>query len=119
MDWLSRDTTVLNRQGAGNDILANNCLPVVGLYRDIYGIQPQYNRLYLEPHMTAQLNGTQIKYRMRNQDYSIQLSLNDYSMSSNLFTVNSSLNFSMNTEENRLFYFNGKKQDPIDDCYKG
>ena len=38
----------ISQEGAGNDILANNCLPVVGLYRDIYGIQPQYNRLYLE-----------------------------------------------------------------------
>jgi hypothetical protein len=102
----------LKQQGTGNDILANNCLPVVGLYRDIYGIQPRYNRLYLEPHMTAQLNGTLIKYRMRNQDYSIKLSMNNYSMSSNFFTISSSSNFSMNTSDNRLFYFNGKNADP-------
>ena len=47
----------ISQEGAGSDILANNCLPVVGLYRDIYGIQPQFNRLYLEPHMTEELNG--------------------------------------------------------------
>jgi hypothetical protein len=94
-------------EGAGNDILANNCLPVVGLYRDIYGIQPQFNRLYLEPHITEELNGTQIRYRLRNQDYFIQISMKDYSMSANDFTLNSSSNFSMNTGEEQLSYFNG------------
>jgi hypothetical protein len=102
----------IKQEGAGNDILANNCLPVVGLYRDIYGIQPQYNRLYLDPHMTTQLNGTKINYRLRNQDYSIQLSLNDYSISTNSFTVNSSQNFSMNTEDNKLFFFNRNNKIP-------
>jgi hypothetical protein len=102
----------IKQEGAGSDILANNCLPVVGLYRDIYGIQPQYNRLYLEPHMIALLNGTQIRYRLREQDYSIQLSVNDYSMSSDSFTVNSSLNFSMNTEDNKLVYYNRNSKIP-------
>jgi hypothetical protein len=96
----------IKQEGAGNDILANNCLPVVGLYRDICGIQPRHNRLYLEPHMTAELNGTQIKYRLRNQDYFISLSLKDYTMSVNSFTVNASTNFSINTEDNKLLYFN-------------
>ena len=98
--------------GAGDDILANNCLPVVGLYRDIYGIEPRFNRLYLEPHITKELNGTRIRYRLRDQDYFIELSINNYSMSSNSFTVWSSANFSMNTEENRLFWFQGRSQSP-------
>lgn len=102
----------IKQEGAGNDILANNCLPVVGLYRDIYGIQPQYNRLYLEPHMTSQLDGTSISYHLRNQTYSIHLSLNDYSMCANSFTINSSENFGMNTKDNFLFYFNGKDKMP-------
>jgi hypothetical protein len=96
----------IKQEGTGDDILANNCLPVVGLYRDIYGIQPKYNRLYLEPHMTPQLNGTMIRYRMRDQDYLISLSVNDYSVSTNSFTINSPDNFSMNIEENKLFYYN-------------
>jgi hypothetical protein len=102
----------IKQEGAGSDILANNCLPVVGLYRDICGIRPQYNRLYLEPHLTKQLNGTQIRYRLRGQDYSIQLALNDYSMNANNFTINSSSNFGMNTEGNLLFYFNEKNSAP-------
>jgi hypothetical protein len=102
----------IKQEGAGDDILANNCLPVVGLYRDVYGIQPQYNRLYLEPHITTQLNGTQIKYRLRDKDYTIQLSLNDYSMSTNFFIVNSFQNFSMNTNDNKLLYYNRNSKTP-------
>jgi hypothetical protein len=104
--------TRISQKGEGSDILANNCMPVVGLYRDIYGIQPMHNRLYLEPHLTPQLNGTIIRYRLRNQDYSIRLSENDYSMKANCFTINSSGNFSMNTEDNRLSWFNAKEKVP-------
>ncbi len=46
--------------GAGDDILANNASAVVGLYRNIYGIQPKANRLYLEPHLTPELYGTEL-----------------------------------------------------------
>jgi hypothetical protein len=38
-----------SQNGAGDDILAGNCMTIVGLYRDIYGLQPRHNRLYLEP----------------------------------------------------------------------
>jgi hypothetical protein len=62
--------------------------------------------------MTAQLNGTKINYRLRDQEYTIQLSVNDYSVSAASFTVNSSSNFSMNTENNVLLYFYGKNKVP-------
>lgn len=100
------------QEGQGSDILANNCLPIVGLYQDIYGIQPQYNRLFLEPHITKELNGTIVKYWLRSQYYTIQLSLNDYSMSANSFSVNSPESFSMDTEKNKLFYFNRNSPKP-------
>ena len=100
------------QEGQGSDILANNCLPIVGLYQDIYGIQPQYNRLFLEPHITKELNGTIVKYWLRSQYYTIQLSLNDYSMSANSFSVNSPESFSMDTEKNNLFYFNRNSPKP-------
>jgi hypothetical protein len=101
----------IKQEGQGNDILAGNCLSVVGLYRDIYGIQPMYNRLYLDPHITGELNGTQIKYWLRNQNFTIHLSLNDYSMSTNSFSVSSSENFSISTDDNKLLYFN--RNDPM------
>lgn len=59
------------QQGAGDDILAGNAFPIVGLYRDIYGIQPKYNRLYIEPHITSELSGTLVKYRLRGQVYGV------------------------------------------------
>lgn len=100
------------QEGQGSDILANNCLSIVGLYQDIYGIQPQHNRLYLEPHITDELNGTEVKYWLRNQYYTIQISMNDYSMSANSFSVNSSESFSMHTDDNKLAYFNKKNPNP-------
>jgi hypothetical protein len=99
-------------EGEGNDILANNCLPVVGLYRDIYGIQPQYNRLYLEPHMSDELNGTEIKYNLRKRDYLIRVSRDDYSVSTGSFTVRTSTEFGINLDNNRLLFFEGKNTKP-------
>jgi len=51
--------------GEGNDILSNMASPLVGLYRNIYGIQPKWNRLYLEPHLTPELGGTTLNYWLR------------------------------------------------------
>jgi hypothetical protein len=102
----------LKQEGQGSDILANNCLPVVGLYRDIYGVQPQYNRLFLEPHLTPELNGTKLKYWLREQYYTILLSENDYSMSANSFTINSNASFGMSAEKNKLKYFKGNDPEP-------
>ncbi|MEO5998847.1 MAG: hypothetical protein ABIN89_18900 [Chitinophagaceae bacterium] len=93
--------------GQGNDILANNCMSVVGLYRNIYGIQPKYNRLYLEPHLTEDLNGTKLKYWLRNQYYMIELSMGNYKMSANSFSINSGAKFGMHSSANELFYFHG------------
>ncbi len=101
-----------SQEGSGSDILANNCLPVVGLYRDIYGIQPQYDRLFLDPHLTNELNGTLVKYKLRNQYYNITLSVNDYSISSNSFTVSSSGNFGIRTSNDSLIIFKGKNTSP-------
>ena len=56
------------QDGLGDDILSGNALSVVGLYQSIYGINPLYNRLYLEPHITKELVGSQVIYRYRNQN---------------------------------------------------
>ena len=46
------------QDGLGDDILSGNSLSVVGLYQSIYGINPLYNRFYLDPHITKELAGT-------------------------------------------------------------
>ncbi len=102
----------VKQEGQGNDILANNCLAVVGLYRDIYGIRPMYNRLFIDPHLTADLNGTKIRYWLRDRFYDIELSLNDYSVSVDSFFVNSRKGFSIDSKDNKLIWFNRESTTP-------
>lgn len=68
--------------------------------------------MYLDPHMTPQLNGTVINYRLRDQDYLIELAVKNYSASTNYFTINATENFSINNEENKIFYYSGKNRMP-------
>lgn len=108
MDGLSHQRyTRLKQTGAGDDILSNNIMAVVGLYRNIYGIQPKYNRLYLEPHLTTELNGTQLKYWLRNQNYLIDLSKEKYTISIDSFSVSNKHPFGVNCNGNDLEYFKG------------
>jgi len=107
-DGLAHQRYTRSRQaGAGDDILSNNIMAVVGLYRNIYGIRPQYNRLYLEPHLTTELNGTALKYWLRDQDYVIRLSKEDYSISVNGYSVSDKHPFAIHSRGNELEYFNG------------
>lgn len=76
-----------SQKGEGGDILANNMLPVVGLYRNIYGIQPRFNRLYLEPHLTRELAGTTLRYVLRGQTYEIMLQQEAYQIVCDNFSV--------------------------------
>jgi hypothetical protein len=97
----------IKQTGTGDDILSNNVMAVVGLYRNIYGIRPQYNRLYIEPHLTMELNGTQLKYWLRDQNYVIDLSTEKYSIHANGFSVSNDHPFAVNSHGNEFEYFNG------------
>lgn len=96
------------KEGRGDDILANNALPVVGLYRDIYGIQPKHNRLYIDPRMTKDLNGTTVKYWLRGRDYALKLSVDNYNVSADAFSLNSPHDFGISIENNTLLFFDGE-----------
>jgi hypothetical protein len=96
-----------SQAGAGNDILANNCSIIVGLYRNIYGIQPKFNRLYLEPHLTSELNGTQLKYGFRDKCWRIDLNQGNYAMGVDGFTVRSQQPLAVNVRNQTLEYFHG------------
>ncbi|MEI6049668.1 MAG: hypothetical protein WCS03_12265 [Bacteroidota bacterium] len=63
----------VNQEGAGDDILSGNSLALVGLYKAIYGINPLYNRLYLNPHLPAKLSGTELIYNFRHDKLKIGL----------------------------------------------
>lgn len=97
--------------GAGDDILAGNCMAIVGLYRDIYGIQPQPNRLYLEPHLAPELNGTQLRYELRGRPYLVDLNTAGCAISAGACTLRDSHPFGINATANGLEYFPGTNAD--------
>ena len=97
----------IKQDGLGDDILSGNSLPVVGLYQAIYGINPLYNRFYLNPHITQELAGTQLKYNFRGQKLTIGLDMNRYSVANNMFKIVSHKNFGFYAPGNEVFYFNG------------
>jgi hypothetical protein len=98
--------------GAGDDILANNCSTVVGLYRNIYGVQPRWNRLLLDPHLTAELNGTLLRYWLRGQSYEIALSMDDYQIAVDGFALRSGGPFALAVDGDRAEYFHGRNPVP-------
>jgi hypothetical protein len=99
------------QRGTGDDILAGNCMPIVGLYRDIYGIQPRSNRLYLDPHLTSELNGTKLCYPLRGRRYAIELSTKGWAVTTGDCTLRGSSSFGVNATETGLEYFPGTNAD--------
>lgn len=98
--------------GEGGDILANNCSPIVGLYRNIYGIQPRYNRLYLRPRLTHDLDGTRLRYDLRGQRYMISLDVGDYTISAGAFALRASTAFGADIAGDSATYFHEESAVP-------
>jgi hypothetical protein len=95
------------QDGLGDDILSGNSLSVVGLYQAIYGINPLYNRFYLDPHLTEALSGTQVRYNFRGQRLTIDLAMNQYAVSNDRFTIAAKTDFGFFSTDKDLLYFNG------------
>jgi hypothetical protein len=100
-----------SQRGEGDDILAGNCMAIVGLYRDIYGIQPKPNRLFLAPHLTSELNGTKLRYRLRGQTYEIELNTCRNAITVGACTFCDSHPFGVNVTTAGLEYFPGTNTD--------
>lgn len=100
-----------SQRGAGSDILAGNCMTIVGLYRDIYGIQPKPNRLYLEPHLTGELNGTKLRYELRGQLYLVDLNTEGCAITAGNCTLRDEHPFGANATGSGLEYFPGTNVD--------
>lgn len=99
-------------RGAGDDILANNCNVIAGLYRDIYGIQPKHNRLYLEPHLSPELDGTKVNYHLRGRPLEIVLSTGRFQIGSGNMTVRSAHPFGIDFSDGRLTFFAHSQAQP-------
>lgn len=95
------------QDGLGDDILSGNSLAAVGLYQSIYGINPLYNRFYLNPHITKELAGTQVRYNFRGQQLLIDLEENRYAVSNGQFKITAAEDFGYFVNDNGLFYFDG------------
>jgi len=100
----------LKQDGLGDDILSGNSLAIVGLYQAIYGINPLYNRFYLDPHLTGELAGTELKYNFRGQRLAIRLDSSKYAVSNPRFKITSPADFGFNATKNQLSYFNGNRE---------
>ena len=96
----------LKQDGLGDDILAGNSLSIVGLFQSIYGVNPLYNRFYLNPHITPELAGTALKYNFHNQCLTIHLDTNAYAVSNGKFKVISKKSFGFNANGDQVLYFN-------------
>lgn len=96
----------LRQDGLGDDILSGNSLAIVGLYKSIYGINPMYNRMYLNPHLPEKLSGTWLNYDFRGDQLLIQLDRGRYSISNNRFKLTSVSDFGFHASQNELEYFN-------------
>jgi hypothetical protein len=97
------------QDGQGDDILSGNSLAVVGLYQSIYGINPLYNRLFLDPHITEEISGSRLKYNYRNQRLTIGLDTDLYSISNDKFTLSSKEAFGFSSTGSLVQYFDKDK----------
>ena len=82
--------------------------PLSGFIAISYGIQPKPNRLYLEPHLTAELNGTELRYQLRGQLYVIDLSTEGCAVTAGACTLRDAAPFGVNATDTGLEYFPGK-----------
>ena len=94
-----------NAEGSGDDILANNAMAIVGLYRDIYGIRPRPDRLFLDPHLTAELGGTQVLYQLRRTRYTIDLATDQFKMSAEGASITSDHPFGIDIANGSVRYY--------------
>lgn len=98
------------QDGRGDDILSGNSLAIIGLYQSVYGINPMYNRFYLNPHITPELNGTQLKYTFRKQALLVSLDTGLYTVSDGHYAIQSKTDFGFFSTNHSLQYFNGNEE---------
>lgn len=103
----------LTQEGRGSDILAGICTSVTALYRDIYGIRPKWNRMGLEPSMSKELNGTEFTYSLRGTNYNLKLSVDDYTMSTEEFSIKCKNAFGASFENNKLIFYPYNKEETV------
>ncbi len=98
------------QQGLGSDVLAGISTSICALYSEIYGIQPQWNKFVLNPHLVPSLYGTRFNYWLRGINYKIQLDENNYIVSTDNYSVSYNKKFGISENNNELkFYPNNEE----------
>jgi len=100
----------VKQDGLGDDILSGNSLSIVGLYQAIYGINPLYNRFYLNPHITPELAGTALNYTFRNERLVISLDSSQYAVDNKRFKLIAHRDFGFYATKTQLSYFDGNNE---------
>jgi len=101
-----------NKQdGRGDDILAGNSLAIAGLYKSIFGINPMYNRVYLNPHVPESVFGTEVYYNFRDTKLKVKLNKGSNSVADDKFSITSPADFGFYSKGSELFYFNKNNAD--------
>ncbi|WP_353195918.1 hypothetical protein [Parapedobacter defluvii] len=99
-----------DQSGLGTDILAGISTTVTALYSDIYGVRPKWNRMGVEPNMVPRLNGTKFTYTLRDTVYELTLSVNDYRLQTQDFSVKSSQAFGVGRSGSDVIYYPENKE---------
>jgi hypothetical protein len=84
----------------------------VGLYQAIYGVNPLHNRFYLEPHITPELAGTELRYKFRGQLLRIGLDTGHYVVADRGWSITASSAFGFFHTGDILQYFAGTGERP-------
>jgi len=100
----------VRQDGLGDDILSGNSLALVGLYKALYGLNPKYNRLYLNPHLPGKLSGTELKYNFRQDTLKIGLATGHYFISDKQFKISANRDFGFYPGKNEVDYFKGNDE---------
>ncbi|SEL63369.1 alpha-L-rhamnosidase-related protein [Parapedobacter koreensis] len=95
----------VDQKGLGSDILAGISTTVTALYSDIYGVRPKWNRMGVEPNMVPELNGTQFTYTLHDTAYELSLSVNDYQLRTQEFSVRSNRAFGVGRSGTDVVYY--------------
>jgi hypothetical protein len=95
------------QDGLGDDILSGNSLAIAGLYKSIFGINPMFNRMVLNPHMPDKLYRTELNYNFRGDKLRINLNKGINSIANDHFQLSSASCFGFSASGNELEFFNG------------
>lgn len=108
----------ITQQGMGTDVLAGICTGVTALYSDIYGVQPQWNRFVLNPHLVPDLYGSSFHYWLRGINYDIRLDKNMYQISTKNYTVSYDQKFGITENQKEMNFYPGNNDSLFLSVYK-